>query len=176
MTGDITDHNTAAEHEQFLALLEDFQVPTFVVGGNHDTGGRVYNDHSDMLLYYGTPYYCFDFGPHHYVGIDNATRFFDGPQVRWIKEDLNQAMSRPMRVIFGHCLYLQSEEDKHWFENVLFEENDVALYLYGHLHRDIETELRDGRTRWVCSAAAVDTGRYTVVRIEDHQVVSVEFR
>lgn len=176
VTGDLTDDNYPGDHETYITLLDRFSVPTFSVGGNHDNGGRVYNGHADQLLYYDRPYYSFDFGNHHYIGIDNASRLFDSEQVAWIKEDLGGAMAKEARFLFGHALYMQSEEDDHWFHNVLFDEYDVALNLHGHWHRDEFRWIRDGKTTWVCSAAAVDTARFTVLTIRDDGVADVDFR
>ena len=176
VTGDLTQDNFPHDHESFVKDLDIFEVPTFVVGGNHDLGGKVYEGHADMLLYYGTPYYSFAFGDHHYQGIDNASRFFDEEHVQWMHEDLAAAQDRAMRIIFGHGMYLQSQEDTHWFNNELWDQYDVHLYLYGHWHRDIIETKRDGQTTWVCTAAIADLPRYAVVEIADNEVVSVEHR
>jgi predicted phosphodiesterase len=176
LTGDITDDNYPQDHETYVSLIDRIKVPTFSVGGNHDNGGRVYSGHADQLLYYDRPYYSFDFGDHHYIGIDNASRLFDEQQVAWIKENLKNAMTKDARFLFGHALYLQSKEDDHWFHNVLFEEYDVGLNLHGHWHRDEFRWIRDGKTAWVCSAAVVDTPRYTVLTIRDNRVMEVDFR
>ncbi len=172
-TGDNTEHNFPDEHELFLDILNDYEVPTFVVGGNHDTGGKVYEGHADELLYIGDPYYSFDFGEDHYTGIDNATRFFDSEQVEWIKRDLQASSNRAMRAIFGHCLYLQSKKDEAWFNNVLFSEFQVGLYLFGHIHRDHQETRDGGATTWIATAPAFD-GRFTLLRIAGHRLASME--
>jgi hypothetical protein len=176
VTGDLTDDNYPRDHEEYVTLIDRIGVPTFSVGGNHDNGGKVYNGHADQLLYYGVPYYSFDFGDHHYIGIDNASRLFDEEQVAWIKKDLSVAMPRAARFLFGHALYLQSKEDEQWFHHVLFDRYDVGMNLHGHWHRDELKWIRDGKTASICSAAAVDTARYTVIRIADNKVAEVDFR
>jgi len=171
-TGDNTEHNYPDEHETFLEIMDEFDVPTFVVGGNHDTGGKVYEGHADELLYIGDPYYAFDFGKDHYTGIDNATRFFDSEQVKWIKRDLSDSDDRAMRAIFGHCLYQQSKEDQAWFDNELWGQYDVGLYLFGHIHRHHEETRNQGKTTWIATAAALD-GHFSIVQIADHGYFSV---
>jgi len=176
ITGDLTDDNYPRDHETFVDLIDRFRVPTFSVGGNHDNGGKVYNGHADQLLYYGEPYYSFDFGDDHYIGIDNASRLFDEEQVAWIKQDLAGAMDREARLLFGHALYMQSKQDEEWFNNVLFDKYDVGMNLHGHWHRDEFRQIRGGKTAWICSASAVDTARYTVIHIISGRVAAVDFR
>ncbi len=176
ITGDLTHDNFWDDYKLFVELIDRIQVPTFVLGGNHDNGGMVYEGHADQLLYFGEPYYSFDFGDHHYTGIDNASRFFDEEQVAWMKQDLAANQDKKLRVLFGHGLYQQSKADEEWFNNVLFGEYNIALYIYGHFHGDNKQSVRDGKTLTVCSEATVDKGRYTVFLIKDGQVGGVDFR
>jgi len=173
LTGDNVDTAMPDQFHLFLAICDRFQAPTFVIPGNHDTFGLIRDGKADVLTFLGDPYYSFDFGEDHYLGMDGATHKFDEEQVRYINEDLASVPAGRFKCVFNHAVAFQDGKKYPWLLGI-FERYSVNLYLCGHKMTGSIEFLTKARTLAVLTNPAFSRGgSYNTITIEDHQVKSV---
>jgi 3',5'-cyclic AMP phosphodiesterase CpdA len=154
------------EYRKCYEIIQLFDVPTFLVPGNHD---GYYRFKEDGLLfwkqYFGPLYYSFDFGDYHFIGVNS----FDWPaklrssvlfialnwggsiqdmQLKWIEQDLRNTES-DLKFIFLHhnpiwdtktdSLLRMGYKNREEFLSLIYE-YDVDMVLAGHVHLDTVNE------------------------------------
>lgn len=171
ITGDIGDNpegvaqDEVAEYQRVYDLLLMFQVPVYVINGNHDydsdTGEQSpINVYRQMINPY--PNFSFDYGQYHFVGLDSGekTAYYGLPgcmmgtgltneQIAWLKNDLTVHSNSKQTFIFMHHTALDPDGTTAWefywnssisqnqqeFINITNQYN-VTMVLTGHTHED----------------------------------------
>ena len=150
-------------------MIQMFDVPTYLVPGNHDGYRRIGEDGLKMWKeYFGPHYYSFDYGNYHFQAINSyewpeKLRWSFGPialtwggyindvQLDWIENDLkNQSKSKLKFMFIHHNPIWDTKEDTLIFKGYynrgqllnLIDEYNVNMVLAGHVHFDNVT-IRD---------------------------------
>jgi len=167
LTGDNVDSAMPDQFHLFLAVVDRFEAPTFVIPGNHDAFGRIRDGKADALTFFGDTYYSFDFGEDHYLGMDGATPKLDKEQMKFIEDDLAGVPPGRFKCVFNHAVAFQDARKYPWLLSA-FEKYDVNLYLCGHKDTGL-IEVLTG-TLSVRTEPAFRCGSYNTIAIENHQV------
>lgn len=150
--GDLVHHATDSAFSDFIRIKEGFEMPCYVVPGNHDVG-NIPNDKT--LGYYrktiGKDYYMFQHKGYSFFitnsllwksHVENETVKHD----QWFKEMVEkQSEEQTPIIVFGHYpLYVKSPEEEEDYYNFplnkreellnLFLQNNVKAYISGHTH------------------------------------------
>lgn len=160
--GQLYPFEYSIEYKKCYELIQLFDVPTFLVPGNHDGYNRFREDGLKFWQkYFGSLYYSFDFGNYHFVGVNS----FDWPaiyrlsisfivlnwggsiqddQLNWIKNDLNNNDANLTFMFLHHNPLWDTKSDsllRMGYKNrekflTLLDEQNVDMVLAGHIHRD----------------------------------------
>lgn len=177
-------YGTVAEDEfrEFLNLLDRFDVPTFVVPGNHDLVGTV---NKSLLDFWeremGPRYFSFEYGGDYYLGMDNsnameglgfiykkASSKLDPGQKKWIEDDLQKNAGAKLKVFFFHVCVNKNEIEE------FADKYGAQLALFGHWHKDDMKISGETPTTWVQTKSALDECGYRLVKVKDHKIISFD--
>ncbi len=153
--GDLVHHRTDSSFSDFLAIREEFQIPCYVIPGNHDVGS---NPNDETLGFYrtkiGKDYYQFRFKGYSFIATNTQLWkvFVEHESEKhdvWFKEALTKKIlkKRPVFVIGHHPLYIGVPDEEEQYSNLppgkrqelleLFTQNNVVAYLSGHRHKTL---------------------------------------
>jgi len=158
------------EYQKCYDLLQTFDVPIFLVPGNHDGYNRILEDGLEYWQeYFGPLFYSFNYGDYHFTGVNSfdmskllrLTFLFiplnwggsiSNEQLDWIENDLENSDS-PLNFMFLHhnplwdttsdSLIGKGYENRENLLSLIYE-NEVDMVLAGHNHLDtvnIENEV-----------------------------------
>ena len=158
------------EYKKCYEMIQMFDVPTFLVPGNHDGYRRLGEDGLEMWGdYFGQFYYSFDFGNYHFQGINSYDwpekyRWSIGPialtwggyikddQLDWIEYDLKENTDSNLSFMFMHHNPIWDTKkdtliNKGYYNRGqlldLIDLYDVDMVLSGHVHFDDVTIQND---------------------------------
>jgi PKD repeat protein/predicted phosphodiesterase len=176
ITGDIGDNpegvgqNEVAEYQRVRDILMMFEVPVYVVNGNHDYDSDLFEPspiyvYRDIINPY--PDFSFDYGDYHFVGMDSGekTAYYGlpgcmmgtgltGSQISWLDADLSAHSDSEQTFIFMH--HTAFDPDKvyemgfNWNSSISQNQQElleisnqygISMVLTGHTHLD---EVWDG--------------------------------
>lgn len=150
------------EYKMCYEMIQKFDVPTFLVPGNHDGYNRILEDgFSYWQDYFGPLYYSFDYGDYHFQAINSydISKIFrltflfiplnwggsiSDEQLNWIDQDLQQYSSKhniqfmhhnPLWNTKGDSLISKDYENRKNLLNII-NKYDVDMVLAGHVHWD----------------------------------------
>jgi predicted MPP superfamily phosphohydrolase len=196
ITGDQVNRGDAEDqYIWFLDLLDRFEDPTYVVSGNHDLsewcgdgssrrnwwkymGWKHLNPNHHLNQGYYTQDYTFDYGDCHFVGMESyssswsspfyatyGTRSFISTQLDWLDADLASNMDKALRVLFFHYDFRGQLYNR-------YDDYEVELVLYGHVHANITDTIGTTPTIYLCTNATCDDrGYYRILHVEDGDIV-----
>ena len=150
------------EYQKCYNLLQSFDVPTFLVPGNHDGYNRILEDGFDFWQeYFGPLYYSFDYGDYHFTAVNSydMSKLFrltflfiplnwggsiTNEQLNWVENDLVNSRSKLNFMFLHHNPLWDTSSDSligtgyKNRENLLsiIHENGVDMVLAGHNHLD----------------------------------------
>lgn len=145
--GDIVfdDLDVFEPHNRAIALIG---IPWYNVIGNHDMNYDAEDDHHSDETFesiYGPSYYSFDYGPTHFMVLDDVTwvgakdgqrgRYYGGlgeRQMEFIRNDLEGVPEDQLVVLMMH-IPLTDVEDRHELYR-LIEQRPAAVSLSAHTH------------------------------------------
>jgi hypothetical protein len=145
--GDIVfdDLSVFEPHNQAIALIG---IPWYNVIGNHDINYDAADDkHSDETFesIYGPNYYSFDYGPVHFLVLDDVTWHgataeqggyytggFGEAQMEFMRNDLAMIPPNQLVVLMMHIPLVQVEDRQELYR--LIEERPFALSISAHTH------------------------------------------
>jgi len=188
MTGDIADCGTRPEYLRFVHDLSSFNVPTYVIPGNHDHyygfSKYSYFGFDEYEKYVGQKFYSFAYGDDYFIGVDTgdyekiyetSLEGIHASQWPWLIRELDGQKGRPggLLCVFAHYDHTQGvPEAYHCTDQLLslFNLYPVNLYLWGHGHSNLEKETGNFRTLIVETGSTIQ-GTYRVIEIENSKVV-----
>lgn len=145
--GDIV-FNDLSVFEPLNATIALIGIPWYNVLGNHDINFDVDHDHHSDATFeriYGPNYYSFDYGPVHFIVLDDVAWEGQRPegtgdyhgglgpeQVEWVKNDLKFVPENQLVVLMMH-IPLIDVEDRHDLYR-LIEKRPYTLSISGHTH------------------------------------------
>jgi 3',5'-cyclic-AMP phosphodiesterase len=153
VTGDLVENGEPAQYEHLVSLLAPFQMPVFVIPGNHDAreplrdafGGAGYLPAEGFLQYtvedYPLRIVALDtLVPGHHHGMLCAER------LGWLGEMLSAQPDRPTVIVMHHppfptaITYMDRYglENATGFAEIVARHPQVERILCGHLHRAID--------------------------------------
>jgi len=150
------------EYKKCYDLLQTFDVPTFLVPGNHDGYNRILEDGFDFWReFFGPLNYSFNYGNYHFTAVNSydMSKIFrltflfiplnwggsiSNEQIKWIENDLNNSNSKLNFMFLHHNPLWNTESDSligKSYENrvellSLIFENKIDMVLAGHNHLD----------------------------------------
>lgn len=140
VTGDLTEFGGGhGWWEQFLGLMNQIGLPFYCVAGNHDNTWD--SCRPRIATRYGAPYYSFDYGGIHFVGLDTASPqdprpSFGREQLLWLAQDLGGLAAHTPVILFYHhppSKEFASSYDRYRLYDLLRGHN-VVVHLVGHGH------------------------------------------
>ncbi|MHC1750146.1 MAG: PQQ-binding-like beta-propeller repeat protein [Cellulosilyticaceae bacterium] len=140
ITGDITDHGTKQQYEQYIEDKKDFNNPVYTLPGNHDVRWWNSNGKKDYINKIGPLYQAFEYEGIYFMMLDSTVTWeLDGKvskeQIAWIKEQL-EPISKDMPIIlFAHHPFKMNNNvtARHELFEV-FKGYNVIAFMAGHLH------------------------------------------
>lgn len=169
-TGDLVD-NGRQEDQYRLAqeLLEEFEVPIFLTGGNHD----LWYGHTNWHRYFGKKMdYSFRYGSMRFLGMemyDTPSKTYTAEQMKWLREELNGSIvaGEESRVIFTH--YDESRQ----LTGEFVDQYLIDGIFYGHTHLNGEQRLGLRQALKLNTSYTMDNrGEYRLVKISNGEIVS----
>lgn len=168
ITGDLTDGGDPEQFRQFLTVLSDCFVPTYVCSGNHDRDGTAYEQ------FFGPTAYSFCFGDDGYVGLDTKD-YFVASEIGLQDTDLyllrSAIKSCRWSIGFSHR-YDASQGMRN--QLILFVDDPLDHFLFGHWHRDNDMGPKTvpwGTTPITVTPAAID-GMMRLVTISPKHIIA----
>ena len=169
ISGDLVHESCPEQYEMLIELVAKLRVPAYLTMGNHDyTNLFGFNNDPVYYIEHITPIrdYSFDFGDHHFVGMDsghtvdwpyNTGSGFTDEQMRWLEGDLRAHRQSTSRFIFMHhpAIDITGITIKNNREEfiALCDEYDVEMTLSGHTHWDAVYDKngnkKEGGVGWV---------------------------
>lgn len=163
IAGDLTNHATSAEFRDYLTATAASLLPVWPAAGNHDllqpksrgphpTGHRTSStgpSYKDAIDGYrqavGPEWYSFEYGPHHFVVLENYRGFEEHDQLAWLRQDLGiHATNKPVVVITHVPWNVPQTPSREKIDPYLdlLAQYHVCLLLAGHIHsNDVTTGL-----------------------------------
>ena len=146
--GDIV-FNPLSLFDEINAAVSIIGIPWYNVIGNHDSNydARGQDKYSDETFesVYGPPYYSFNYGPVHFIVLDdviwapgNGKQYEGGlseTQLRFIENDLKQIPKNQMICFFMHIpmVSIRAKDKKRLLD--LIEDRPMSVSFSGHWHR-----------------------------------------
>jgi hypothetical protein len=189
MTGDITDSGSRPEYLRFLLALQAFQVPTFVIPGNHDhyfwRTKYSYFGFDEYDKYIGPRFFSFTYGEDRFIGVDSGDYEkiyednLDGihkSQWPWLITELEEGKNRAggLLCVFAHYDYTEILPEFYGFRGQLinlFNTYPVKLYIYGHGHKNFDKYYENKLTLFLETASTID-GYYRLIEIKNSEVTA----
>jgi len=159
--GDLVHHASDSSYADFLEIIKEFNIPCYLVAGNHDVG-NIPND--TTLSYYrnilGKDYYEFQNKGFAFIVTNTQlwkTHIGEESEVhdQWFKETLGKRSldQEAVFVIGHHPLFVEHSDEKEEYFNLpelkrkelleLFVNNNVVAYLSGHKHEALLNTYRN---------------------------------
>ena len=161
ITGDIVDgftgDNGVAELNLFRNMLLEFQIPVYVLAGNHDYGyivsGMTIDDYKNIV----NPNldYSFDYGNYHFTVLDSGpwtsllgipadpptTEGITDAQILWFEDDLKKSENATLRFVASHVPVVDAPPYEIMMHNVdkfkeLLQKYNISIHFTGHTHAD----------------------------------------
>ncbi len=188
--GELEDFENGRYYTKAQRLLTEFEVPVYLVSGNHDLGGWSSTPpedgtaRRDWWRFFGwkwlaeedspskTQDYSFTYGNNYFIGMEAYLNYdyymydiygsqsFIPNQIEWLDMELANSADYENRIIFYHYDFS---------ENINLEQMDIDMALYGHIHSN------DGSINYPPYNLAVDcvcdeTRAYRVIDVIDGEL------
>jgi len=139
ISGDITELDIDGNLDTAQVILNEVDIPYYVIPGNHDTKWSASGTRKFASLF-GDDHFNFEYKGIRFIGFDQGPllRMGDGfvnPEcLRWLKETL-EGMADPDQPVFIVNHYPLDESVSNWFEVAdLIKQFNVQAILHGHGH------------------------------------------
>lgn len=188
ITGDIADDGTRPEYLRFGRTLTAFEIPTFVIPGNHDhyfwISPYQYYGFDEYGKYVGQKFYSFPYGEDYFIGVDMGAyeKIYETPlegihssQWPWLIQELEHDKNNKegLLCVFAHYDFTQGVPEAYGCSNQLvglFNSYPIDLYLWGHGHANLEKKVGKHPTLSIETGSTIE-GTYRVVEIENSRII-----
>lgn len=158
------------EYEELYSILQQFDVPVYLVPGNHDGYNRILEDGLEFWTkYFGPYYYSFDYGSSHFQAINSydmnkierLTFLFiplnwggsiSQKQIHWIQQDIDNSNNSNLNFMLMHhnpiwettseSLLRKSYQNRDKLLDIIHQEN-IDMVIAGHVHYDNVTIINE---------------------------------
>ena len=167
-TGDLANKAYFQDYQSLRTMLDQFDMPYFVIPGNHDSREMMRETFADhgYLPEDGFLHYTLEDYPLRMVGVDTKEDGREGgglcaERLQWLDDTLSAAPDKPTLVFMHHPPFKTgiSYMDKGHFTGtdemsaIIRKHEQVERVICGHLHRTI-TKRFGGTVAAVCSSTA----------------------
>ena len=172
VTGDQTELGFGGDIEKYNELMAPLGIPIYNVLGNHEVKWSNWSKAIPEKFWGCKPYYSFDHGGIHFVGLDSTIWFehhgnIDRSQLDWLKDDLRKIGTKMPVVLFYHACPGFLRDETELLETV--EPFNVRLILVGHGHT-FKTWKRNGIIFQMTKGAMNDQGGYRIYEVSDTEI------
>lgn len=131
-------------------------IPWYNVLGNHDINLDAPNDRESTFTFervYGPPYYSFDYGPTHFIVLDDVEFLGQGKgyrggigaqQVAWIKNDLSMIPAEQLVVLMMHIPIVDVGDRHDLYRLIEMRPNVISIAGHTHYQEHIFIDKEDG--------------------------------
>ena len=140
VTGDITDHGTHVQYDQYITDKALINGTVYTGPGNHDVRWWNANGKNDWKTKIGDLYYSFDYSGVHFVMMDSTVNLeldekFGKAQLSWLSNDLSSVGTSKPIVIFAHHPFKIHDNVTGKAELLdLVKNYNVVAFISGHQH------------------------------------------
>ncbi len=168
VTGDLTDHGTAAEYAELKAQLARLELPFYLVIGNHDDRQTLLAELDYAHLASARPFvqYTVDHLPVRLIVLDSTSDEhhrgdYCQDRLDWLRARLAEDVGKPTIVALHHPPFdtgiaTMDALGPGWADGLvaaIAQRPNVVRVLCGHVHRSIQT-LVGGRLTSICPSTA----------------------
>lgn len=173
LTGDIADGGNSADYELALSILDQAEVPVFVIPGNHDTISEFRRAFCRQIPFRDQTAldYVVQFGAVRIIGLNSVKEgHVEGEltdeQLDWLEGQLSEPFSGPTYLLIHHppCFIgidawdeMSLKEGRGRFQKIVREFSDGLQILSGHIHRPYNINF-DGIPIWIGGSPAFQIG------------------
>jgi len=141
ISGDITELDIDGNLDTAKSILDEVDIPYYIIPGNHDTKWSASGTRKFAGLF-GDDHFNFEYKGIRFIGFDQGPllRMGDGyvtpERLRWLKKTL-EGNANPDQPIFIVNHYPLDESVSNWFEVIdLIKPYNIQAILHGHGHRN----------------------------------------
>ena len=173
VTGDLTEFGGGnGWWEQFIGVMDEVGLPFYCVTGNHDNTWD--SCRPRIAERYRAPYYAFDHGGIHFIGLDSASPqdprpCFGREALVWLQDDLARTHPNTPIVLFYHhppTKETGSAYDRYRLYDLLRGRN-VLAHLVGHGH-GVRAWQEDGWDFVMGGSTFGDNAGFAIVDVRDN--------
>lgn len=154
ISGDLTDNGTMAEYEYTKSLLNQLNMPYYLVPGNHDQRKNLYDSFHSSGYFMSDQYihYSIDNFPLRLIGLDTLVEqephgYLPQSSLNWLDKQLNEQPQKPTLIFMHHPPFktgiehmdVQNLINAEEFTKLIDKHNCVKQVACGHVHRAIQT-------------------------------------
>ncbi|PCI88780.1 MAG: serine/threonine protein phosphatase [Hyphomicrobiales bacterium] len=154
ISGDLTDNGTMAEYEYTKSLLNQLNMPYYVVPGNHDQRKNLYDGFRENNCFMSGSYihYSIDDFPLRLIGLDTLVEqkphgYLPSSSLNWLDKQLNEQPEKPTLIFMHHPPFktgiehmdVQNLLNAEEFIKLIDKHSCVKQVACGHVHRAIQT-------------------------------------
>lgn len=177
VSGDITEFGSEHELKTAKCLLDDLNVPFYVIPGNHDCNWSE-SGTNDFLRIFGSEYFGFEYGGYHFVGVGSGPNMRMGPgqipreHLTWMASYLSEIKSNEPIIYVNH--YPMDSGLNNWFEVMdMLKPHHVQLMLCGHGHNNKALNF-EGVPAAMCRSnlrAKSSVGGYNLIEVKSDSIL-----
>ncbi|HHW48151.1 MAG TPA: PQQ-binding-like beta-propeller repeat protein [Clostridiaceae bacterium] len=140
VTGDITDHGTPEQYDQYILDKEYINGTVYTIPGNHDMRWWNSNGKNDWKEKIGDLYFSFNYGGVHFVMMDSTAALeldekFGKAQLEWLADDLSTIPKDMPVIIFAHHPFKIADNVTGKAELLeVVKDYNVVAFIAGHQH------------------------------------------
>lgn len=155
--GDIV-FDQARMYEPIVGVMGKMGFPCYYVKGNHDSNydsapGQATVSQTYQRLF-GPPYYSFDYGPVHFIALNNPYFLESGKyearlapeQMEFLRDDLASIPRKQLVVLMMHIPIIEMKDQKHIYEMLSTHPNTFSISAHWHNQRHFFLTDKDGWT------------------------------
>ena len=180
VAGDVTEFGSDKEITIAKNLLDQLNVPTYVIPGNHDSNWSESGTNS-FLKIFGTETFGFEHNGYKFFGLPSGPNMRMSPGqipregITWLTEQLKQTSTETPIVFVNH--YPMNDDLNNWFEVMdALKPYNVKLMLCGHGHRNkkLNFEGIDAAMGRSNLRAGEEFGGYNIVTVTQDSIIFQE--
>ena len=155
VTGDLTDRGKAEDYDTVRSILENLNMPWYVVPGNHDNLSnflQAFSDHEYLVESSNFANYCIEGSPLRLIGLDTSIAgkshgILNSDALNWLDATLRVEPIKPTMLFMHHPPFktgirhmdVQNLLNAEKLFNLLSNHTQVCHIACGHVHRASET-------------------------------------